>query len=39
MYVRLLVVAALLAAFAYGFAELIRKTETVGEAPPAVQPQ
>jgi hypothetical protein len=35
MYARLLVVAALLAAFAYGFAELVRKTDTVGEVPPA----
>jgi hypothetical protein len=35
MYVRLLVVAALLAAFAYGFAELVRQTDTVGEVPPA----
>jgi hypothetical protein len=36
MFLRLLVVAALLAAFAYGFAELVRQTDTVGEVPPAV---
>ncbi|WP_394890998.1 hypothetical protein ACG873_06620 [Mesorhizobium sp. AaZ16] len=36
MPARLLIVAALLAAFAYGLAELVRKSDTVGEQPPAV---
>lgn len=39
MPARLLLIAALLAAFAIGFAELVRKTDTIGEAPPAVPQQ
>ena len=39
MLTRLLLIAALLVAFAIGFAELVRKTDTIGEAPPAVLQQ